>query len=66
MVNSFVFRCPPLKVLYLLSKVGTLFVKLPVWVVLLVFRSARQKASWSYKRALLVSTFQHVGSALNK
>ena len=66
MTSSFVFRHTPLKVVYLLSTVGTLLVKLPGWMVLLTFPSARQKVSWSYKRALLISIFQHISSALNK
>ncbi|KAF9644832.1 alpha/beta-hydrolase [Thelephora ganbajun] len=66
MASSFVFRRAPFNLLYLLSTVATLLVKLPGWMVLLILRSARQKASWSYKRALLVSIFQHVSSALNK
>ena len=66
MASSFAFRHPPLKALYLLSTVATLLLKLPVWAVLLAFRSARQKASWSYKRALLVSILQHILPALSK
>lgn len=66
MTNSFVFRRAPFKALYLLSTVATLLVKLPGWLAILAFPSARQKPSWSFKRALLVSVFQHVSPALNK
>ena len=66
MANSFAFRRAPLKALHLLLTVMTLLVKLPGWTVLLAFPSARQKASWSFKRALLVSIFQHISPALNK
>lgn len=65
MTNSFAFRHAPLKVLCLLTTVATLLVKLPGWAILLVFRSARQKASWSYKRAFFISIFRHVSLVLD-
>ena len=60
MVNSFHFRHAPLKVLYTLFSITTLFVKLPGWFLLYTFPSARHKHSWSYRRALVVSVIQHL------
>ena len=64
MTNPFIFRRQPFKLLCVLSTVVTLLVKLPGWAVLYIFRSGRQRPSWSFKRALVASISNHVVSAL--
>ncbi|KAK7053375.1 hypothetical protein VNI00_004001 [Paramarasmius palmivorus] len=66
-MNYFPYHRQPLKGLYLTYQFfSTVFIRLPVWVVLSIPRSLRPRSSWDFKRALLTRLIRHMGAVSEK
>ncbi|KAF8893844.1 Alpha/Beta hydrolase protein [Infundibulicybe gibba] len=64
---SSVFRHQPLKGLYLTYQLfSTLFVRIPLWVLLSIPRSRRPRKTWSIKRVFWVNMIRHVLALPNR
>lgn len=59
------YRKQPFKSTYLLyQSITTPFVRIPVWVILSLFRRNRPKSTWSLKKTIMVKLLKHL-SAVN-